>query len=61
MAKDMMGKNALMIRLSRRSGSDRKFVFKRDTSNSFADNTVGELTLYEIQYVKPESYFIFLC
>lgn len=47
MAKDKMGRNALAIRLSKRSGGDRDFAFKWDALNPFADETAAEPTVYK--------------
>jgi hypothetical protein len=45
-AKEKMGRNALAIRLSKRSGGDRDFAFKWDAPNPFADGTIGEPSVY---------------
>lgn len=46
-AKDRAGRNALAIRLSKRSGGDRDFFFKWDAQNIFADSGFGSASIYE--------------
>ena len=46
-AKDRAGRNALAIRLSKRSGGDRDFFFQWDAKNIFADSNFGSASVYE--------------